>query len=86
MREQEILRLAAEHFHAATDGKEIPDYGRWSDWVRVMRNHIDGFGSATEDGPNRPSIVVAIIYPKVIAGTAVAPAGSGNSAWSCQRL
>jgi hypothetical protein len=48
VREQEILRLAAEHFHAATDGKEIPDYGRWQEWARVMRKHIDGFASATE--------------------------------------
>ncbi len=48
MCEQSILELAAEHFHAATDGKEIPDYGRWYEWARVMRKHIDGFANATE--------------------------------------
>lgn len=48
MSEQSILELAAAHFHAATDGKEIPDYGRWYEWAREMRRVIGSFTDTTQ--------------------------------------
>ncbi len=46
--EQAVLSLAAEHYHAVTDGKEIPDYGRWFEWAREMRRVIGSFTDTTQ--------------------------------------
>lgn len=48
MSEQSILGLASAHFHAVTDGREIPDYGRWQHWAGAMRKVIDSFTSDEE--------------------------------------
>lgn len=43
MRDDEILASALSNFNAATEGKPIPQYGRWEHWAGEMRKVIGSF-------------------------------------------
>jgi putative sugar O-methyltransferase len=48
MSDAEILELATRNFRTATEGKTIPQYGRWEHWAGEMRKVIGSFTNTTD--------------------------------------